>query len=142
MFGPPTCPDASVIATVEAISLSAKAVRLWSIRPLLSIVWRGECASRDSQSRPNMGLSLSAILTSSGNDFACIFFITWLRCILTVVRWHRVLPQFAVKHRGNHQVHHVALPNAYVGTRQVHRRAAASAIVRSSPVGVRSSPVG
>jgi hypothetical protein len=31
-----------------------------------------------------MGLSLSAILTSSGNDFACIFFITWLRYILTV----------------------------------------------------------
>ena len=31
-----------------------------------------------------MDLSLSAILTSSGKDLACIFFITWLRCILTV----------------------------------------------------------
>src|SRR3984957_2712237 len=31
-----------------------------------------------------MDLSLSAILTSSGKDWACIFFITWLRCILTV----------------------------------------------------------
>jgi hypothetical protein len=31
-----------------------------------------------------LDLSLSAILTRSGNDAACIFFITWLRCILTV----------------------------------------------------------
>ncbi len=29
-------------------------------------------------------LSLSAILTSSGKDLACIFFMTWLRYILTV----------------------------------------------------------
>ena len=40
-----------------------------------------------------------------------------------------------IKHPGNDQVYHVALPIAYVGTRLVHRRAAASAIVRSSPVG-------
>src|ERR1700732_240251 len=31
-----------------------------------------------------MDLSLSAIRTSSGKDLACIFFIAWLRCILTV----------------------------------------------------------
>ena len=31
-----------------------------------------------------MDFSLSAILTSSGKDLASIFFITWLRCILTV----------------------------------------------------------
>src|SRR5260370_31466112 len=31
-----------------------------------------------------MDLSLSAILTSSGKDLVCIFFIAWLRFILTV----------------------------------------------------------
>src|ERR1700722_13439599 len=31
-----------------------------------------------------LDLSRSAILTRSGNDSACIFFITWLRCILIV----------------------------------------------------------
>jgi hypothetical protein len=60
-----------------------------------------------------LDLSLSAILTRSGNDAACIFFITWLRCIFdggfAGTDFRRNL---LVKHAANDQVHHLALANA------------------------------
>jgi len=42
--------------------------------------WRFDADGRDSTGYKD--LSLSAILTSSGKDLACIFFMTWLRYIL------------------------------------------------------------
>src|SRR3984957_18750105 len=46
--------------------------------------WIGDSMPTAGDSTGYWGLSLSAILTSSGNDLACIFFMTWLRYILTV----------------------------------------------------------
>src|SRR5580698_2410253 len=44
------------------------------------------------EARDMTDFSLSAILTSSGNDLACIFFITWLRCIFTVASLAPISP--------------------------------------------------